>query len=178
MSILTEINRIKDAVTAIVNAIKNKGVTVPTTAKVDDLPTYIDAIQQGEDVTTETNEYTSLNAELEEVINSLPDAGGGSESVEICTVTVNGGASLLMIGTVINESGEIEGVRYSLSSSGLSIWNSNFVKGTHIVFLDDSWGIIPYGVTAEGADSNGTNMQDGVAVFILTSDTATFTFAS
>lgn len=43
-----------------------------------------------EDVGTETTEYTLLNAELEEVINSLPDAGGSSGgSVETCTVTVN-----------------------------------------------------------------------------------------
>lgn len=41
MSVLTEINRIKAAVTAIVNAIKGKGVTVPTTAKIDDLATYV-----------------------------------------------------------------------------------------------------------------------------------------
>lgn len=41
-----------------------------------------------EDVTTETTAYTDLNTELEEVINSLPDAGsGGGASVEICTVT-------------------------------------------------------------------------------------------
>lgn len=33
-----------------------------------------------EDVGDETTEYTSLNAELEEVINSLPDAGSGGNS--------------------------------------------------------------------------------------------------
>lgn len=44
-----------------------------------------------EDVTSETNEYTSLNTELEEVINSLPDAGSGGSgtSIETCTVTIN-----------------------------------------------------------------------------------------
>lgn len=43
-----------------------------------------------EDVETETTEYTSLNAELEEVINSLPDAGGGSGggSVDTCNVNI------------------------------------------------------------------------------------------
>jgi hypothetical protein len=45
-----------------------------------------------EDVGTETTEYTALNAELEEVINSLPEAGGGSgggSDIETCTVTIN-----------------------------------------------------------------------------------------
>jgi hypothetical protein len=47
-----------------------------------------------EDVGAETTEYTSLNAELEAVINSLPEASGGSGgSVETCTVTLNCGTS-------------------------------------------------------------------------------------
>lgn len=41
-----------------------------------------------EDVGTETTEYTSLNVELEAVINSLPEAGGGGGSVETCTLIV------------------------------------------------------------------------------------------
>lgn len=36
----------------------------------------------GEDATAEVNEYTALNTELEEVINSLPNAGTGSEDLE------------------------------------------------------------------------------------------------
>lgn len=43
-----------------------------------------------EDVGTETTEYTLLNAELEEVINSLPGAGGSGGSVETCTIMVSG----------------------------------------------------------------------------------------
>ena len=42
----------------------------------------------GEDVSTETAEYTAQLDELEEVIDSLPEAGsGGSSAVETCTVT-------------------------------------------------------------------------------------------
>ena len=41
MSISTEINRIKTAVTSIVQAIRGKGITVPTTAKIGDLATII-----------------------------------------------------------------------------------------------------------------------------------------
>ena len=44
MSILTEINRIKTAVTSIVQAIRGKGITVPDTAKIGDLATIISNI--------------------------------------------------------------------------------------------------------------------------------------
>lgn len=46
MSILTEVNRIKTAISAIAQAIRGKGVTVPTTAKVGDLATLISNISQ------------------------------------------------------------------------------------------------------------------------------------
>lgn len=48
----------------------------------------IAAATAGEDLSAEITEYGSLNDELEEVINSLPSAGGGGGSVETCTVTV------------------------------------------------------------------------------------------
>lgn len=44
----------------------------------------------GEDVTTETNTYTTKLTELEAAINALPDGGSGGSggaSVDICTVT-------------------------------------------------------------------------------------------
>lgn len=44
MSVLTELNRIKSAVTDIVNAIKGKGVTVPSAAKIDDLAPLVSSI--------------------------------------------------------------------------------------------------------------------------------------
>lgn len=47
-----------------------------------------------EDVGTETTEYTSLNAELEEVINSLPSAGGSDASVETVNITFQNLGSL------------------------------------------------------------------------------------
>lgn len=52
MSIQTEVNRIKTAVAAIAQAIRGKGVTVPTTAKVGDLATYISSIKTGADIAT------------------------------------------------------------------------------------------------------------------------------
>lgn len=49
-----------------------------------------------EDVGTETTEYTSLNTELEAVINSLPSASGGSDggNIEVWTGTLHGGSGL------------------------------------------------------------------------------------
>lgn len=52
MSIQTEVNRIKTAKADIVQAIRDKGVTVPTTAKVGDLATYISSIKTGADIKT------------------------------------------------------------------------------------------------------------------------------
>jgi hypothetical protein len=46
-----------------------------------------------ENINEEVVEYTSLNMELEAIINSLPEAGGGSGSVETCTVTLTCGTS-------------------------------------------------------------------------------------
>lgn len=44
MSVLTEINRIKTSVTAIVTSIENKGVAVPDGTTIDKLPPYVDSI--------------------------------------------------------------------------------------------------------------------------------------
>lgn len=47
-------------------------------------------VEEGEDVTAETETYTGLLTDLEAAIEELPDAGSGSGSgVETCTVTVN-----------------------------------------------------------------------------------------
>lgn len=50
MSVLTEINRIKNAVTAIVNAIKGKGVTVPSGTKIDGLASLVSSIPTSSDL--------------------------------------------------------------------------------------------------------------------------------
>lgn len=50
-------------------------------------------LQASEDLTAEITEYGSLNDELEEVINSLPDAGGGGASLKTCELTVTGATS-------------------------------------------------------------------------------------
>lgn len=56
--IKNEIDRIGDAVGDIKTAIRNKGVEVPTTAKIGDLATYISNIQTGASVATCTINVT------------------------------------------------------------------------------------------------------------------------
>lgn len=80
-------------------AIRNGATITPTTSQqtiplsgfymTDDI--IVEPIPSNyEDVTEETSEYTSLNDDLEEVINSLPSTGDGeSSTVPTCTVTIN-----------------------------------------------------------------------------------------
>lgn len=50
-----------------------------------------------EDIDEEVVEYTSLNDELEDVINSLPAAGGGGGgSVDTCTVTITSDSNIIV----------------------------------------------------------------------------------
>lgn len=61
------------------------------TTTIDELITLAsnlpDAGSGGEDISSETAEYTSLLTDLETAVDALPDAGGGG-SVETCTVTL------------------------------------------------------------------------------------------
>lgn len=47
MSVLTEIDRLKNAKTDIINAIKDKGVAVDNAATMDDMAGYISQIEKG-----------------------------------------------------------------------------------------------------------------------------------
>ena len=79
-----------DALIARVTAAKNTAASLPEAGG-------------GEDVTTETNEYTSLNTELEEVINSLPEAGGSSvETVSVTLTETGNGNSVVAYFTTMN----------------------------------------------------------------------------
>lgn len=85
MSVQTELDRIIGLVDDSHEAVKAKGGTTTTPHLLANLPEAIGSIPTGEDLSAEITEYGSLNDELEEVINSLPSAGGAS--VETCTVT-------------------------------------------------------------------------------------------
>ena len=99
-----------------------------------------------EDVGTETTEYTSLNAELEEVINSLPDAGGGESGggVETCGISfhISGGGryTTCRCSQYNDTTGKIEYVSKSIRSDGYTtnLSSEKFVKGTLVCFSMDN----------------------------------------
>lgn len=53
MSVKSQIDRLSTAKTNIKSAISNKGVSVPSTAKLDELPDYVDQIETAEALTLE-----------------------------------------------------------------------------------------------------------------------------
>lgn len=55
--------------------------------KLEELKVVLQGKAAGEDVSEETEEYTSLLTDLETAVDALPDAGGGG-GVETCTLTI------------------------------------------------------------------------------------------
>ena len=71
--ISNEIDRIIADVKTAHEAVLAKGGTTAQPYLVGNLATAIDTIPVGEEVTAETKAYTDLLAELETVINTMPD---------------------------------------------------------------------------------------------------------
>lgn len=87
-----------------------------------------------EDVTAETTEYTSLNTELEAVINSLPDAGGsGGGSVETCNLTLNVYSADISIKFIYTDENGVCLYRYEDSSYGSFSGTIKVAKGAFII---------------------------------------------
>lgn len=61
MSIASEISRLQTAKANLKTSIEGKGVTVPSSAKLDDYADYVDAIQQGGSVTQDLDGYIVLS---------------------------------------------------------------------------------------------------------------------
>lgn len=137
----------------------------------------------GEDVTSETSAYTAKLATLETAITALETelqgkaSGGSGGELETCTITTNGLQNIYIAATIISETGKIDGL-VSKAFDDSTILGYKFLKGSTIVFLDNRWVSVPAGITATGASPMGYYMEKGAAVFVLTSDTATFTFTS
>lgn len=94
MSILTEVNRIKSAVSAIAQAIRGKGVTVPTTAKVGDLASYITSIKTGADIATCTINVTFSTNAGTALISATTFANGTISTVNHDFANNNSGKSI------------------------------------------------------------------------------------
>lgn len=75
----------------------------------------------GEDVTAETNTYTSLLDDLEAAVDALPDAGGGG-SVETCTVMFTGYDYPTAIAYMaLDDSGKLTARYMTNSATGLTL---------------------------------------------------------
>lgn len=98
-----------------------------------------------EDVGDETTEYTSLNAELEEVINSLPDAGSGGASVETCSVTTNFGVGFTAIYTTVID-GTVSPVYTKYDSDSELV----ILKNSAIVIYSDNFEFDLVSITTDG----------------------------
>lgn len=84
--IRTELDRIISQVEEGHSKATAKGATPQSSKTLANLLTAIDTIPAGEDVTAETNAYTSLLDDLEAAVDALPDAGSGGAAVETCSI--------------------------------------------------------------------------------------------
>jgi len=100
MSIATEITRLQNAKASIKTSIENKGVTVPSTTKLDGYPALIDSIPTGSQITveplsvTQNGTYQETGKAYSPVTVNVQGGGGG----------VNNGSDVIFIdydGTVV-----------------------------------------------------------------------------
>lgn len=98
MSIKTEIDRIKQSKVEIISALKNKGVTVPSDASLDDLSALVEAIEVGtsedlsSELTTQNNLITTQETTIDNIISALQgkaSGGGSGTNIETCDVTLS-----------------------------------------------------------------------------------------
>lgn len=79
-------------------------------------------VEEGEDVTAETTEYTDLLTDLEAAVDALPDAGSGSGAVETCSVRLYADDYLCQLLTVsytsVDSSGNVTNVGKTIGSYG------------------------------------------------------------
>lgn len=133
---MSEYYKIKgETLTDIADAVREKTGSTGGMLATDFAPA-IRGITGIEDLTAELTEYASLNAELEEVINSLPEAGGSGGSVETCTVTISGEVSsrypVNIAYTTVSSDGKVVGASQTCSTSSATV---TCVKGTIVTVL-------------------------------------------
>lgn len=135
MSIQAQITRLENNVNNALSAIADKGVTVPSNAKSDDLSTLIGSISTSENLDTELTEQESLISQLSTILDSKA-SGGGSATLETCTVTINDGGNL---NSVIYESvsnGEKVGATSRIHEDPNYMWDNRViavVKGSLLI---------------------------------------------
>lgn len=118
----------------------------------------------GEDVTAETNTYTSLLDDLEAAVDALPDAGsGGGASVDTCTVTITGNDSsavpVAYAYSTLTESGEITSVNIARNTDNV-ITIGGVICGSFVAaFLPNGMFSTYTSENAEVTEIGGTNFK-------------------
>lgn len=134
----------------------------------------------GEDVTTETNAYTTKLASLESAIAALESelegksaGGSGSANVETCTVTFTGDlANLYVIGTFVNADGSFDGATFPDGNEhGGAL---TLLKGSVLSIVTYGWSHNLTQTVATGVDFIGNYCDHGVYAYKLIEDTASF----
>lgn len=98
MSISSEITRISNAKTAIVQSIANKGVTVPSGTKIDGMAALIDSIQTGgaaiqpsKALTVTSNGTTTITPDAPYDALKKVDVTVNVPGIEMCSLTIKAG---------------------------------------------------------------------------------------
>lgn len=139
MSVQTEMTRIKNAVTAIINAITSKGVTVPSGTKIDGLAPLISSISSGgaSVATCTVNISSSISINNSDFVvgaTTFQDGkiytfarSGNNYNISIPNV-VCGSTLFLSVGTMSSI--------YGWSGGYLSSWNSE----SHVLYVPNTAG--------------------------------------
>lgn len=134
----------------------------------------VTTIEEGE-VTSEVGTYTNLLSQLETTIDTLPDAGSGGGSMEMCTVQITGTLKLHSVGATVYSNGTISDFRasYVRQDGGTELTIENVICNSTVV-VDTVGGVMPSarGENAEILYASGTFL---VKVTAPSGGTATIT---
>ena len=125
----------------------------------------------------ETKTAPSQGVELPTLTNegSASDLLEGKQFIETCTMTFkNTHSNIQIIGTIINENGEIGYVDGIISDE--SVFNG--LKNNIICFVSNDWHYDLPNTVAKGATQNAFYLQNGMVTFLLTNDQAEFEFVT
>ena len=136
----------------------------------------------GEDVTTETNAYTTELAELTTAVTALEEelagkAAGGGGAVETCTVEVNSSYGQLngIFATIADNSGNISPFSFSFGNNVTSYRLENVVCNSFLVIYFQSYGECSY-INCESATHGMSSVNDkGIFITASQGETATIT---
>lgn len=125
-------------------------------------------VEEGEDVTAETTEYTDLLTDLEAAVDALPDAGSGSGgSVETCSVRIyNSDGSMKVpygIQYLTVENGVVKETIFSSQQEGFDITIENVLCNSYMYFTQYG----SYSPWGDGTNADVSAVADGKGFLIF-----------